>query len=286
MNAPLPYVFEHIGWPVAKWIVAIGGVIGLVTSLFGAMFPLPRIIYAMSADGLIFQFLGRVNQSFKTPVVGTLFAGVVTGLVGAIFDLKQLVNMLSIGTLVAYTVVAISIVILRHSESSESGTYQEIHSSTDRIKARNADTVMNQLFRCSQKPSRPTKSSKKIVGFAILFYTIGSLVMALLIVHTRHYLASGELWAIILWSILAAFLALMLILVSMQPQDSQPGNSFKVPLVPLVPAISVFVNIYLMLQLDMYTWLFFTVWLALGEYSLCLQLKAWLFANPWFLFKE
>lgn len=49
-------------------------------SLFGAMFPLPRIIYAMAMDGLIFQFLGQVHHYFKTPFYGTLIAGLLTGL--------------------------------------------------------------------------------------------------------------------------------------------------------------------------------------------------------------
>jgi cationic amino acid transporter 1 len=48
-------------------------------SLFGALFPLPRIVYAMSSDGVIFRFLGKVNPRFQTPVVGTLIAGVLTG---------------------------------------------------------------------------------------------------------------------------------------------------------------------------------------------------------------
>lgn len=257
-------MFEHIGWPVAKWIVAVGGVIGLITSLFGAMFPLPRIIYAMSMDGLIFKILGRVNETFKTPVIGTLVAGLVTGLVGAIFDLKQLVNMLSIGTLVAYTVVAISIVILRYSDSA-AGQYHEANVTGDRVKAREKDTVMNQLFSCSRKPNRPTKSSKKIVGFAILIFTAVSLALALMIIYTRGPLAAGDLWAIITWTVLVAVLVMMLILIGMQPTDSISVKSFKVPLVPLIPAISIFVNIYLMLMLDTYTWLFFAVWLVLGE---------------------
>lgn len=48
-------------------------------SLFGALFPLPRIVYAMSSDGVIFRFLGKVNPRFQTPVVGTLIAGILTG---------------------------------------------------------------------------------------------------------------------------------------------------------------------------------------------------------------
>lgn len=43
------------------------------------MFPLPRIIYAMASDGLIFKFLGTVHQTFSTPVIGTITAGILTG---------------------------------------------------------------------------------------------------------------------------------------------------------------------------------------------------------------
>jgi len=44
------------------------------------MFPLPRIIYAMAMDGLIFRFLGQVHHYFRTPLYGTLIAGLLTGL--------------------------------------------------------------------------------------------------------------------------------------------------------------------------------------------------------------
>lgn len=218
----------------------------------------------MSADRLIFRFLGRINETFKTPVIGTLVAGLVTGLVGAIFDLKQLVNMLSIGTLVAYTVVAISIVILRYSDNEET-PYQETTPTTERVKARGKDTVMNQLFSCSQKPNRPTASSKKIVGFAIFTYAVTSLAMGLMIINTQAPLAAGDLWAIIVWSVLVAVLILMIVLISIQPKEPRNTRSFRVPLVPLIPCISIFVNIYLMLMLDMYTWIFFAVWLVIGE---------------------
>lgn len=48
-------------------------------SLVGSMFPLPRVIYAMASDGLIFKWMGKVNSRFQTPLVGTLCAGLLTG---------------------------------------------------------------------------------------------------------------------------------------------------------------------------------------------------------------
>lgn len=64
---------------MVQWIVTIGGMIGLVASMFGAMFPLPRIMYAMSQDGLIFHFFGEISPRFKTPIAGTICAALLTG---------------------------------------------------------------------------------------------------------------------------------------------------------------------------------------------------------------
>ena len=112
-EAPLPHVFEQIGWTVAKWIVSIGAMFGLCASLMGSMFPLPRVIYAMAHDGLLFEIVGRISPRFRTPMVGTLLAGFLTGGLAAIFNLDQLVSMLSIGTLLAYSIVAGCVLLLR-----------------------------------------------------------------------------------------------------------------------------------------------------------------------------
>lgn len=113
-NAPLPHVFKEFGWTVAEYIVSYGAIFGLAASLMGAMFPLPRVIYAMAKDGLLFEIMGKVHPKFNTPMAGTLIAGTLTGLLAAIFDLNQLVNMMSIGTLMAYSIVAACVMLLRY----------------------------------------------------------------------------------------------------------------------------------------------------------------------------
>jgi amino acid transporter len=50
-----------------------------IISLMGAMLPLPRVIYAMASDGIIFRFLGKIHPRFQTPLLGTLLAGLLTG---------------------------------------------------------------------------------------------------------------------------------------------------------------------------------------------------------------
>lgn len=61
-----------------NFFLTIYGNIGLY-SLLGAMFPLPRIIYAMASDGLIFEWMGKVSSRFHTPLMGTFSAGILTG---------------------------------------------------------------------------------------------------------------------------------------------------------------------------------------------------------------
>lgn len=122
------------------WIVNIGAIFALCTSLLGAMFPLPRVLYAMASDGVVFKFLAKIHPKTQTPVIGTVISGLLTGkedrrmnfninthagvviwnkndffpaAMTLIFNLKQLIDMMSIGTLLAYTIVAISVLILR-----------------------------------------------------------------------------------------------------------------------------------------------------------------------------
>lgn len=91
-NAPFPHIFDEIGWTAIKWIVSIGAVFALCTSLLGAMFPLPRVIYAMSSDGLLYKFMKKVNVKTKTPAIATFLSGFLAAIMALVFDLAQLIG--------------------------------------------------------------------------------------------------------------------------------------------------------------------------------------------------
>lgn len=113
VSAPLPFVFERVGYTTAKWIITVGALAALSTSLLGAMFPLPRVLYAMSNDGLLFRCFSDVSDRFKTPVYATLAAGALSSMMALLFNLDELADMMSIGTLLAYSLVAVSILIIK-----------------------------------------------------------------------------------------------------------------------------------------------------------------------------
>lgn len=83
------------------------------TVLLSNLFSLPRIVYAMAEDGLFFQVFSRVHPRTQVPVVGIVVFGLLMALLALVFDLEALVQFLSIGTLLAYTFVAASIIVLR-----------------------------------------------------------------------------------------------------------------------------------------------------------------------------
>ncbi|KAH8246184.1 hypothetical protein KR038_002348 [Drosophila bunnanda] len=270
-NAPLPYAFEYVGWPVAMWIVTIGGLVGLLASLFGALFPLPRVMYSMAQDGLLFRFLGKVSPRFRVPVTGSIVAALFTAVIAGLFDLAQLVSLLSIGTLLAYSVVAISIMLLRYMDYCEvedsPGQRQESRASettslTSRSERFTCSSVCTQLFSV-HRMSEPNAISSRIVGVLATIFCLLSLGLGVLIMQAHPSIAAQEPWALTLLVVLILLIVLVILLICLQPREAR-GRLFRVPFVPIVPAISVFINIYLMLQLDSWTWIRFGVWMIVG----------------------
>uniref|UniRef100_A0A3Q3M345 High affinity cationic amino acid transporter 1-like n=1 Tax=Mastacembelus armatus TaxID=205130 RepID=A0A3Q3M345_9TELE len=268
MNSPLPVAFKYVGWEGATYAVAIGSLCALSTSLLGSMFPLPRIIFAMARDGLLFSFLAHVSKR-KTPIIATLMAGILSAVMAFLFDLKDLVDLMSIGTLLAYTLVAACVLVLRYQPEQPSVAYEMANTLDDTEVAESSSegntdilpqpedrfTFKNLLFPSNTEPS-------PLSGFAVNICTsvLGVLVCVFSVVAVHGGLAT---WSV---SVLCVILVVCLILtfvVRRQP-ESKVKLAFKVPLLPYVPLISMFINVYLMMQLDKGTWIRFAIWMVLG----------------------
>ncbi|KAJ4442790.1 hypothetical protein ANN_04383, partial [Periplaneta americana] len=275
-NAPLPHVFTQIGWPVIMWIVTVGAVFALCTSLLGAMFPLPRVLYAMANDGLLFRFLAKINPRTKTPVLATIISGLLAGIMATIFDLQQLIDMMSIGTLLAYTIVAICVLVLRYEDPAPVTFDYSSHDQGIRYDGRGTgitNTVlhsMKQLFNLSMI-KYPSLLSSAITKWGIVLFSILAVGVCSIIIYAGEALNNRYLWAVVL-IVIFLFLMLVILLIICRQPVSNIKLSFKVPLVPIVPGFSVFINVYLMLVLDKYTWIRFGVWLAIDSHRYKLRI--------------
>ncbi|XP_044229653.1 cationic amino acid transporter 2-like isoform X1 [Thunnus albacares] len=245
-HSPLPVAFEYIGWEPAKYAVAVGSLCALSTSLLGVMFPMPRVLFAMARDGLLFKPL-RYMSSRQSPVFATLSSGAVAAFMVLLFDLKALVDMSSIGTIFAYTLVAVCILILRYKEDSGF-----VHSSEP-------FTVMGLL----RPPSRPTQRTSKNVNIVTIIILFLVIVLSLVLSEALHSLQRRELWSVLLVFVLVLTLVFAVVIIWRQPQSTTKA-AFMVPCLPVVPVLSVFMNTYLMVQLGGETWISYAVWMAVG----------------------
>ncbi|XP_028930410.1 probable cationic amino acid transporter [Ornithorhynchus anatinus] len=118
-ESPLMEMFVVHGFYAAKFVVAIGSVAGLIVSLLGSLFPMPRVIYAMAGDGLLFRFLAHVSTYTETPVVACIVSGFLAALLSLLVSLRDLIEMMSIGTLLAYTLVSVCVLLLRYQPESD-----------------------------------------------------------------------------------------------------------------------------------------------------------------------
>ncbi|XP_022527674.2 cationic amino acid transporter 2-like [Astyanax mexicanus] len=248
IHSPLPVAFSYIGWSAAKYVVAVGSLCALSTSLLGAMFPMPRVIFAMARDGLLFKVLCRVSAR-KSPVAATVASGSIAAIMALLFDLKALVDMMSIGTLFAYTLVAICILILR---------YQEMESADNDV-----HITQTSAFEILKPPSLPTKKTSNTVTGCTIFIIFLVLILTVLLSKGIRDLLLLEVWVLVCVSVILFLIVVSVLLIWRQPQNPSKAT-FMVPFLPLLPVVSVFINTYLMVQLGGDTWIRYAVWMAVG----------------------
>lgn len=118
LNNPAPVVVaineagEKLHW--LRGFIEVGALAGLSSVILVYLMGQSRIFFAMSVDGLVPPVFGRVHSQFHSPWVSTVFTGVIGSLTAGFLPLNLLGELVSIGTLLAFTAVSVGVLVLRY----------------------------------------------------------------------------------------------------------------------------------------------------------------------------
>jgi len=110
---PVALVLNHLGMPWASALVSVGALAGITSVLLVLLLGQPRILFAMSRDGLLPEAFSRVHPRFQTPHITTLTTGLIVATASALTPIGVVAELCSIGTLFAFAIVSGGVLVLR-----------------------------------------------------------------------------------------------------------------------------------------------------------------------------
>jgi APA family basic amino acid/polyamine antiporter len=122
--APVATAFTAIGLPWVTLLVSAAAVAGIVSVMLAFMLACARIGFAMSRDGLLPAWLSQVHPRFRTPHRPTLIAGVLTALVAGFFPIREVAELVNIGTLSAFVIICLAVIALRRTRPDAPRTFR------------------------------------------------------------------------------------------------------------------------------------------------------------------
>ncbi|XP_071944836.1 cationic amino acid transporter 4-like [Antedon mediterranea] len=266
-KAAFPAAFKNVGYRWAEYVIGIGTLIGMSSTLLGSLFALPRSVYAMAIEGLLFPCFAVVSKRTQIPIMAILVFGSLSAILALLFDISALVEFLSIGTLMAYAMVAAAIIVVRYKPSN--------HQDADDVLS-DSDTNDSSLYTGSFVPTERKKYgtikepfqeipviSNLPPGRAVCICYFLSVVFQFLTVLIVISNDMSNWWAIMLALVFAVLAILTFIPIPLHNQNEDIAT-FKVPFVPYFPALSVLFDIFLLVKLQALTWLRFIVWVTIG----------------------
>jgi APA family basic amino acid/polyamine antiporter len=114
LKAPVASAFEGVGMPWATVLITIAAVAGLTSVMLVMMLGQTRIFLGMAKDGLLPpKIFGKIHPKYKTPYISTILVGLVVSIVAAVTPIDKVSEMCSMGTLLAFSMISIAVVVLR-----------------------------------------------------------------------------------------------------------------------------------------------------------------------------
>ena len=122
--APVAFAMNFIGQNWFAGLISLGAICGMTTVLLVMLYGQIRLFFAMSRDGLIPSMFSKVHSSYKTPYTSTWITGLACACISALVPLGTLAHLVNIGTLAAFVLVSISVLILRKTQPNVSRAFR------------------------------------------------------------------------------------------------------------------------------------------------------------------
>ncbi|KAG2630861.1 hypothetical protein PVAP13_3KG554600 [Panicum virgatum] len=291
-DTPISSAFAKHGMHWAMYLVTTGAVLALCSTLMGSILPQPRILMAMARDGLLPSFFSDVHKTTQVPVKSTIVTGICAASLAFFMDVSQLAGMVSVGTLLAFTTVAVSILILRYVPpdevplpSSLQASFRRSHEN-DEEKLRDTlgyedheegaseisdvvvESIKDPLIEKQLYASKLDETKRRKTAAC----SIASVCIGVLVLTTS---ASATFLPFLVRCFVCAFGGLLLLtglgmLCWIDQDDGRHsfGHSggFICPFVPLLPVMCILINTYLLINLGGGTWMRVGVWLVMGVF--------------------
>ena len=255
-DASLSAAFDGHGMNWIKIVIDVGAVIGLTTTLFLGLYSQSRMYLAMARDSLLPKYFSIITLQNEVPKNATMLCAVVAGILALCFDVNRLSSLLDMGILLAYSVVCACVLVVRAQEGERNVT-----------DGANGVTIVNGVTNANGvNNDNVQKCYSAVIALALLFLFPGCAV-------TNQWNISY--WILIAYTCVGVFICGVLIyrvnfekngndanqngnVNGIQIEEEEIGkkkNLFYCPFVPVIPAIGLASNSYLMTQRPWQGWL-------------------------------
>ena len=125
IEAPIARAFMDRGMTTASHIITLGALAGLTSVMLVMLLGQTRVLYSMANDGLLpKKFFAEIHPKFRTPYKNTIAVGLLAAIVGSITPIEDIGRMVNIGTLLAFVIVCIAVMVLRRTNPGQARPFR------------------------------------------------------------------------------------------------------------------------------------------------------------------
>lgn len=280
--APLAEAFWSRGFPPGYYIVSVGALCAMFGSLLAAIYAVTRLFYSIAYDGLISTCIAKVGENRHVPTRSVICTGILTGIVALCIEIGMLVELVSVATLVTYTMVSLCVILSRY-QTDISSVYLDgyIHTpygvtdwlqnkffpfrkekKTGKSRAwKNYQKLTDDQVSVGNPPSKLTPETQfnAVVALVLIILSlIGFWTCLDILLQSNDKIDPLEVSLICAYGTIA-FIAVVYLF-------QLPRNNIKFPfMIPMVvPVLSIVFNTFILIRINWFSYLIFLTWIAIG----------------------